>query len=214
MAFDQVEFPLTVARFGSSPEFATTVISFENGEEQRTGLWEDARLRFNAGPGIKSTADISALVRFFRARKGRLRGFLVKDWADFRTTGSPQGNYAPATAALQITKSYTDDGNTDVRPVTKIKQGTLVIRAGVTTLTEGVHYSITWGGGYSTTGLITWNGGNMAAHAGATISADYEFAVPARFDTDRLDLDLIHYRVTEGFGEIPDIPLVEIRDIS
>ncbi len=42
---------------------------------------------------------------------------------------------------------------------------------------------------------------------GAAITAGFEFDVPVRFDTDRLDINLVSFAA----GDIPAIPLVEIR---
>jgi uncharacterized protein (TIGR02217 family) len=39
------------------------------------------------------------------------------------------------------------------------------------------------------------------------VSAGFEFDVPVRFDTDFLDINLSAFRA----GDIPSIPLVEIR---
>ena len=39
------------------------------------------------------------------------------------------------------------------------------------------------------------------------VTAGFAFDVPVRFDTDRLELSLTHFEA----GDIPTIPLVEIR---
>ena len=39
------------------------------------------------------------------------------------------------------------------------------------------------------------------------ITAGFQFDVPVRFDTDYLEVDLSHFEA----GEIPNIPIVEIR---
>ena len=43
--------------------------------------------------------------------------------------------------------------------------------------------------------------------AGAELTAGYAFDVPVRFDTDSLIINLAAFEA----GEIPDIPIVEIR---
>ena len=43
--------------------------------------------------------------------------------------------------------------------------------------------------------------------AGQPVSAGFEFDVPVRFDSDELHVDLAAFAA----GEIPDIPIVEIR---
>jgi uncharacterized protein (TIGR02217 family) len=42
---------------------------------------------------------------------------------------------------------------------------------------------------------------------GAAVSAGFEFDVPVRFDTDRLEISLAQIEA----GSIPHIPIVEIR---
>ncbi len=54
------------------------------------------------------------------------------------------------------------------------------------------------------TGLVTFN---TPPPAGAAITAGFLFDVPVRFDTDRLDVNLTSFAA----GDIPSIPLVEIR---
>jgi uncharacterized protein (TIGR02217 family) len=47
----------------------------------------------------------------------------------------------------------------------------------------------------------------VAPAAGALITAGYEFDVPVRFDTDRLDINLASFDA----GEAPNVPVVEMR---
>jgi uncharacterized protein (TIGR02217 family) len=41
----------------------------------------------------------------------------------------------------------------------------------------------------------------------AVVTAGFEFDVPVRFDTDRIDINLSSFEA----GEVPNIPVVEIR---
>jgi uncharacterized protein (TIGR02217 family) len=43
--------------------------------------------------------------------------------------------------------------------------------------------------------------------SGQLVTAGFEFDVPARFDTDRLEINIQGFR----HGAIPSIPIVEIR---
>jgi uncharacterized protein (TIGR02217 family) len=54
----------------------------------------------------------------------------------------------------------------------------------------------------ATTGLVTF----ASAPTGA-LTAGFEFDTPVRFDTDQLSINL----ATFAAGEIPSIPLVEVR---
>ena len=54
-------------------------------------------------------------------------------------------------------------------------------------------------------GTVTFVPGHVPA-AGSVVRAGFEFDVPVRFDTDRIDVDLSHFDA----GRIPAIPLTEI----
>ena len=63
------------------------------------------------------------------------------------------------------------------------------------------HYAVN-----SATGVVTFLPGHIPA-INAAITAGFEFDVPVRFDTDRLELNLSQIEA----GDIPSIPVVEIR---
>ena len=56
------------------------------------------------------------------------------------------------------------------------------------------------------TGVVTFNAGASPVSA-AVIAAGFEFDVPVRFDSDAITINLAHF----AGGEIPHIPLVEVR---
>ena len=58
----------------------------------------------------------------------------------------------------------------------------------------------------TTTGHVTFTPAHIPA-PGAAITAGFEFDVPVRFDTDKLEIDIQGFR----HGAIPSIPIVEIR---
>ena len=70
-----------------------------------------------------------------------------------------------------------------------------------TPLTEGDDWSCD-----TTTGVVTFAEGAIPGE-GAAVTAGYEFDVPVRFDSDRLEVNLTSFAA----GDIPAIPLVEIR---
>ena len=55
-------------------------------------------------------------------------------------------------------------------------------------------------------GAITFRSGHIPA-AGQAITAGFEFDVPVRFDTDKLEISVSGFR----HGAIPSIPIVEVR---
>ena len=86
MAFHEVRFPASLS-FGSigGPERRTEIVALSSGFEERNTPWADARRRYDAGMGLRSLDDLSALVAFFEARAGQLHGFRWKDWSDYKS---------------------------------------------------------------------------------------------------------------------------------
>jgi uncharacterized protein (TIGR02217 family) len=199
MAFIEVAFPSDIA-YGSSggPEYSTDIVITNGGYEQRNINWAQARAKYNVAHGVKTTAQLDALIAFFRARKGRAEGFRFKDWSDYKVSAQLIGTGNGSNKIFQLVKTYNSGGITETRTITKPVVGTLAVYvAGV--LQAGAAYTLD-----STNGKITFV---TAPANGATITADFEFDVPARFDTDRLSATLDAY----GVNSWSDIPIIEIR---
>ncbi len=208
MAFDDIRFPTSISRGASGgPERRTDIVVLGSGAEERNSRWADSRRSYNAGFGVKSLNDIHTVIRFFEERRGRLHGFRWKDHLDFKS-GAPQaavtasdqviGTGDGATASFQLVKIYGTGLRDYVRTITAPVAGTVVIRVAGSAVA-----------GFSTnvlTGVVTFKPGAIPA-AGAVITAGFEFDVPARFDTDQLRINLTQFAA----GDIPDIPVVEIR---
>jgi uncharacterized protein (TIGR02217 family) len=207
MSFDEVPFPLRVA-FGSQggPAFSTEIITVEGGYERRNQNWSQARRRFDAATGLRSTSDIASLLNFFHARAGRARGFRLRDWSDYTSAvdGTSNPTFADQifasgdgeTFQFQLQKNYASGDVTHARDIRKPVEDSVLIGVDDVELTEGWTVD-------TTTGIITF--ADPPAD-GLIITAGFTFDVPVRFDTDQLSLsaeDFKQYRVS--------IPLVEIR---
>jgi len=205
-AFDDVLYPLALGRdAGVSPEFSTSVVLTASGHERRTSQWSDARLRFDVGPGIRAESELGVLIRFFRARRGAARGFLLPDPFDFSSnnmTGNPTmldqqiGVGDGLTASFQLAKLYGEGDEPQVRPITRPRPGTIVVSV------DGVA-NIAWS--LQPKGTVLFQ---SAPAAGAVIRAGFLFDVPVRFAEDRLDITGAAFAA----GEAPSVPLVEIRE--
>jgi len=87
-AFDDVLYPFELGRSTAvAPEFSTSISVTASGHERRNSLWSDARIHFDVGPGIRSEAELSELIAFFRARRGAAQGFRISDPFDFSSNG-------------------------------------------------------------------------------------------------------------------------------
>lgn len=198
MSFVDVRFPDDIAYgSGGGPEYATDIVVTESGYEKRNSNWLNARARYNVAHGVKTKAQLDELIAFFRARKGRAHSFRFKDWADYTAVGQQIGTGDGSQTTFLLVKSYTSGGITEPRMITKPVSGTIKIYKNGLLQSSGVSIS-------PTTGLVIFT---AAPANGEIISADFEFDVPVRFDTDRLSTSLDSY----GIGSWLDIPLVEVR---
>ena len=121
---DEVPFPLDVAlRASGGPERKTEIVVLGSGREVRNARWADSRRRYDAGSGIRSLADLYAVLDFFEARRGRLHGFLYRDPLDDRSCApgrepapgdQPIGTGDGATAAFALIKTYGEIGRAHV----------------------------------------------------------------------------------------------------
>jgi uncharacterized protein (TIGR02217 family) len=206
-AFDDIVFPIAIGRETSlSPTFSTQIVESPSGHERRSSDWADARLSFDAGPGVRSEADIAALIAFFRARRGAARGFRFTDPFDDRS-GAPGVAPGPidqrlgigdgVSAQFQLMRYYGAGADAQARVITRPVVGSIRVAADGVELTEGwSHVGL---------GIVAFD---AAPGDGVVLTAGYRFDVPVRFAEDRLDIN----RATFAAGEAPSVPLVEIRE--
>ena len=199
MAFHNIRFPIDVALGArGGPERATDIVTLASGREERNSRWARSRRRYNAGYGVKSRADMQAVLAFFEERRGRFHSFLWRDALDHSSNGpQPLGIGDGVTVAFQLSKTYGASFDPYVRPITKPVAGTVLVTVdGIATTAFTVS---------ETTGVVTF----AAAPAdGAVLLAEFEFDVPVRFDTDRLDIELSSFDAADA----PAIPLIEVLE--
>lgn len=207
-AFDDVLYPFALGRTTAvAPEFSTSIAVTASGHEQRNALWSDARVHFDVGPGIRSEAELSQLLAFFRARRGPARGFRIMDPFDHSTngmTGTPTmtdqllGTGDGLRADFQLAKAYGDGPDPQIRPITRPRPDTLLVSVG----------------GVATSAWTLRAGGVLGFDApppaGAEIRAGFLFDVPVRFAEDRIDISAVNFAA----GEAPSIPLIELREVA
>lgn len=198
MAFIETRFPTDIS-YGSAggPEYSTDIVMTQGGHEQRNRNWSAARARYNVAYGVRTQAQLDALIAFFRARRGRADGFRFKDWTDYQASTQLLGIGNGSATQFQLVKNYTSGAITDQRIISKPVSGTISIYKAGVLQTSDISVS-------TTTGLVTFS---TAPASGVSITASYEFDVPVRFDTDRLSASLDSY----GLGSVNEIPLVEVR---
>ncbi|MEZ5818334.1 MAG: DUF2460 domain-containing protein [Hyphomicrobiaceae bacterium] len=211
MSFHEIRFPTQISRGATGgPERRTDVVVLGSGFEERNARWAHARRTYNAGYGIKSLDDLHDVIAFFEERRGRLHGFRWKDHADFKSAAPEQaisatdqllgaGDGSQDTFAL--VKRYGALHAPYDRPIIKPVAGTVVVALDGVVQIEGSSYDLD-----VSEGLVSFRAGHTPA-PGVAVTAGYEFDVPVRFDTDRLEVNISGFR----HGAIPSIPIVEIR---
>lgn len=207
--FHEVRFPPSLS-FGSvgGPERRTEVVTLANGYEERNTPWAHSRRRYDAGVAMRSLDDIETLIAFFEARQGQLYGFRWKDWSDFKSgLPSKEVDYQDqriaegdgVSTAFQLVKRYRSGEQSYARPIVKPVIGSVRIGLHGDALVETVHYTVD-----ATTGIVTFAD---PPAAGAEITAGFEFDVPVRFDTDRIQTSVASFQA----GDAPSVPVVEVR---
>lgn len=209
MSFHEVRFPASLS-FGAigGPERRTEIVTLANGFEERNSPWAHSRRRYDAGLGLRSLDDVSTMVAFFEARQGQLYGFRWKDWSDFKSCMSSAtptafdqklGMGDEVTSVIPLIKDYLSGGVCYSRPIAKPVAGTVRVAVGGDELQEGVHYQVDTVGG----NVVFTDPPAM----GAEIRAGFEYDIPARFDTDRIQTSVANFQA----GDVPNVPVVEVR---
>lgn len=209
MGFHEVRFPANLS-FGSvgGPERRTEIVTLANGFEERNSPWKHARRRYDAGVSMRSLDDVETLIAFFEARQGQLNGFRWKDWSDYKSCPASRevsfedqiiGYGDGVTTEFQICKTYASGEHSYTRPIVKPVLGTIKVGIRHDILTETVHYTVD-----AETGVIRFI---EVPDEGVEITAGYEFDVPVRFDTDRIQTSVASFQA----GDVPSVPIVEVR---
>ncbi|HYI39281.1 MAG TPA: DUF2460 domain-containing protein [Allosphingosinicella sp.] len=202
-AYEDVRFPVALGREASvEPGFSTAVVTGAGGGEQRNSDWADARLRFDAGPGVRGEADLHALIAFFRARRGSAQAFRFEDPFDNSSNGmigapgpgdQGLGSGDGVRTGFALVKTY----GGQIRRITRPVAGSVLVSVG------GVERVSGW-----TLGPLGTLSFEEPPAAGAAVKAGFRFDVPVRFAEDRLSVS----RATFEAGEAVSVPLIEVRE--
>lgn len=177
----------------SGPSYQTIIIPKPNGQETRFGYWTHGRKKWRIKKEDLTRVEVAELEAFFRAMKGRLYGFRMRDWNCYKKTAEtlPLTDNTHAQLQFQYVEPVTN--SIEIQYVTKP-----VLAANVIATTTDFLYSpdITLerntGAGFAAfasggnwtldreTGIITFG----ASQAGNTFRWSGSFDWPVRFDTD------------------------------
>ncbi len=211
MSFHDIRFPTEISRNATGgPERRTDVVVLGSGHEQRNSRWADSRRSYNAGYGVKSLDDLHAVIAFFEERRGRLHGFRWRDHSDWkscppsRTPSALDQGIGTGTGSLssfRLVKTYGTLHAPWTREILKPVAGTVRVAVAGVALIEGEGFAVD-----AATGTVSFASGYVPA-PGVSVTAGFEFDVPVRFDTDKLEISVQSLR----HGAIPSIPVLEVR---
>ena len=177
--------------------FLTDVVATVSGYEQRNSKWSQSRAKYNVASGVKTETQWQALIAFFRARRGKAVGFRFKDWSDYSAENAGIGTGDGVTVDFQLVKLYSSGSVAVSRDITKPVTGTVKIYVDAVLQASGVTVD-------TTTGIVSFTTAPLVSEV---ISADFEFDVPVRFDTDEMSISMDSFDA----GNWSSIPLIEVR---
>lgn len=210
--FLNVEFPRDIS-YGSEggPEYSTTVVTTQGGQEQRNINWTYPRHKYNVAYGVRHERDLEEILHFFHLANGRAHSFRYFDWTDYKTSSYDEAptmldcvvgvNYG-AQATHQLKKTYEYGSITYSRAIILPIQGTILAARNYTgtpvAMEEGTDFTIDY-----STGILTIL--NVATNRG-TWTWGGQFNVKVRFDSDVMAIKLDTYTAASTA-----INLVEIK---
>lgn len=161
-------------------------------------------MRFDAGPGIRSEADVRTLTDFFRARRGAARAFRFRD--PFDCSSAADGGMPGAADQMLgvgdgVRRQFALVRRYGVGDAEQVRKIALPVEGSVRVSVDGLETAAF---------LVTGAGEillDIAPAAGVAVRAGFLFDVPVRFSEDRLEVS----RATFLAGEIAQVPLVEVR---
>lgn len=202
-SFSDVSFPLDLGLHAAvEPCFSTTISTSPGGYEYRNADWQQARLRFDVGPGLRSIEDLQTLLGFFRSMRGNALAFRFRDSTDCSSagmTGTPTAEDVVLAVGdgvqrrFELVKRY---GQGEVRRITRPAPGSILVAV------DGV-IEAEWD--LASGGVIEFA---EPPAMGRRISAGFLFDVPVRFEEPQLRVS----RKTYLAGELSSVPLLEVRE--
>jgi uncharacterized protein (TIGR02217 family) len=197
-SFDAILFPTDIS-YGSAggPEFKTELMELGGGEVQGTMRQPIHRARWNVAYGVKTDADLDALMTFFTCRRGMAAGFYFEDPLDHRNEQQSigTGNGANRSFTIPLSKTYVSG------VVTRTRTNLFISEASLEVFVGGVA-----GAGYeyfpATHSLLL----DVAPGNGVAVAVSYDFWIKARFDSDYLTRVLADYLA--GSAQVPIRELV------
>lgn len=215
MAFHEIRFDMSIS-YGSQsgPTYKTFILETPNGIESRTGYWSNGRKKWTISKELLSRTQVISLENFYRARKGRLFGFRLRDWNRYLIQpANPETLPLLTNTTAQLQFAYTDSINAEIQKVTKpvlvanVDNSTtsltyspdiILYRGTTSTVYSSANYTID-----RTTGIVTF--GTSQAGQMFWWSGSYDW--PVRFDTD----EALFHREAQDIHDWSSITMIELK---
>lgn len=213
MIFREVRMDMRISyESESGPTYRTTIIDLPNGQEFRRGWWSSGRKKWRIKKELLSREDVRNLENFFRAMRGRLFGFRIRDWNSYLAVNETLDPLTPTTAQLRITYRELVTGVIEFQNILKP-----VLLANVNNSSSSDTFSpditlrrngVAWpsAGNWTlnrATGVVTYN----VSQTGQTILWSGSYDWPVRFATD----EAMFNREALDIHDWSDITLIELK---
>jgi len=180
MIFDEVRINdnLIIYNTDGGAVFSTDLTVLDNAFEASNQNWVSSRSEWNLGDRVVAQDEVDQLNTFFRARKGKFRGFRLKDWSDYTdkllgvgcgTFATPSAGNVPTNIGVgtggptyQMYKFYASGPSTDYRMIQKPVTGTCAVRRNGSIVAATIDY---------TTGRVTFAADATSAATGGILGA-------------------------------------------
>ena len=198
MNFYEISFPdnISVGAVGG-PLFATTISVANNKNEVRSSNWSTGRNLYKINCNVLSDSQIADLLSLFNICRGKAVGFRLKDYSDFVAISSIIATGDGVIKIFQLVKQYNFGGYSYTKIIYKPVINSVKLYVNNVQIQTG--FSIDF-----STGIITFL---QPLVVNAFLTADFNFDVPVRFNTDNLDI------IYNGKNKsaIQNLELIEIK---
>lgn len=175
--FIEERLPTEIAiKMSGGPEFSTTISECVGGIEYRNINWPKPRNRYTISKTLCTKQEISLIQNWFRISAGKANGFRFKDPLDHQSENEFIAKANGQDKEFQLIKSYSIGSYKNIREIKKPASKTVYIYLDGKKAQAKIDLS---------KGIIIFNEPPIN---GQVITANFEFDIPVRFDSDLLQI--------------------------
>lgn len=213
MAFLDITFPPHPFKPGTTaaPGYSIAVQRVSGGQEFKLDKWTYPLQSYRCVINTHVASEFYDFLSFFHAVRGRANSFRFIDPAEVSSNGfagAPTfldqtiGTGDGATTVFQLSKTYTYQSAGAKRKITRPVTGTVLI--GVNGVAQPSGWSVN-----VNTGQVTFT---VAPPSGHSVTAGFNFHVPARLDVDAFEMVLGTRGPSAETLITTELPIVEVRE--